>query len=420
MAGFRGSIRDFEIANAIYAGASITFYVADGNGVKTSTLATLYAAPTGATTRSNPQVLDAEGKFASPVYIATPVVGEVVGSVVGSHSTAAIAPRSVYRGNWATATIYNSGDTIRDSSNNNYLAAAADYTSGASVAADITAGNLVLVVDVAGLLQSAEDAMSAYLSAAVADAEAAQTGAETAQGAAEAAQTAAEEAQALAEAVASGYADATEYGFGVVEVADAAALQAYADLEPGVDVQAYDANLAAIAGAAWEEGDLVQRGASALDRLAKGTEGQILKMVAGVPAWADHEHLVWQSAIVRRPASAGPTTGELFVADGSISHAVAAVGNRIRVRGSLGRSVGSGSNDDDGQAIRLKVDGSTVQTMTDWSFTNAVLNTSFEFHYAPADTSSHTYEVSAQATNSTLYTKSANWFVVEEISAEAL
>jgi hypothetical protein len=91
MTAFRTSIPDFELANPIYAGATVSFYTVDGSGQATTTLATLYAGATGAQTASNPQTLDGEGKFSSPVYIAEPVIGTVVSLTVASHSTGVIA-----------------------------------------------------------------------------------------------------------------------------------------------------------------------------------------------------------------------------------------------------------------------------------------------------------------------------------------
>jgi len=89
MAIFRGTIPDFQLANPLYIGAQVSFFTVSG-GVATTTLATLYAAPTGATTMANPQTLDSEGKFVAPVYIEEPVIASVVGATVGSHTTGVI------------------------------------------------------------------------------------------------------------------------------------------------------------------------------------------------------------------------------------------------------------------------------------------------------------------------------------------
>jgi hypothetical protein len=55
----------------------------------------------------------------------------------------------------------------------------------------------------------------------------------------------------------------------------------------GTDVQAYNAALATIAGLSLVSGDILYAtGAGALTRLAKGTDGQVLKLASGVPSWA--------------------------------------------------------------------------------------------------------------------------------------
>lgn len=94
----RGTIPDFQLANPIYAGASVSFYTVDGSGVSTGVLATLYANPLSATTATNPQVLDADGKFAAPVYIDVSVIGVAVGPNVASHATGVISTASASQG----------------------------------------------------------------------------------------------------------------------------------------------------------------------------------------------------------------------------------------------------------------------------------------------------------------------------------
>jgi microcystin-dependent protein len=147
MAQLRSQIPDFQLANPRYVGATVTFYTVDGDGDKTATLATLYSGPLGSGTVANPQTLDGDGKFSSPVYIDEPVIGEVVGSSVGSHDTGIIAPRGTWKGDWVTLTRYISGDLIRDPATDSLYAATNDYVSGASVAADVLAGDLELVLD---------------------------------------------------------------------------------------------------------------------------------------------------------------------------------------------------------------------------------------------------------------------------------
>jgi hypothetical protein len=75
----RTSIPDFSVANKLYVNAVVTAYTVDSNGVKTTTKATLYAAPTGSTTLTNPQILDSYGKFKSPVYVGQRVILTISG-----------------------------------------------------------------------------------------------------------------------------------------------------------------------------------------------------------------------------------------------------------------------------------------------------------------------------------------------------
>src|SRR4029077_11795809 len=97
-----------------YVGATVSFFTVDATGHATLALATLFADPTSATTASNPQVLDSEGKFFAPVYIEVPVIAQVTGPNVPSHSTGVINPRGTWRGAWTTNTIYYATDFIQD------------------------------------------------------------------------------------------------------------------------------------------------------------------------------------------------------------------------------------------------------------------------------------------------------------------
>lgn len=144
---FRGAIPDFQLANPLYVGATVSFFTVDATGHKTTTLATLFADPTSAQTASNPQVLDSEGKFSSPVYIEVPVIAEVLGPNVPDHTTGVINPRGTWRGAWVTNTVYYATDFIQDPVSGNVYAAEFDYTSGATIAADIAAGDLLLIID---------------------------------------------------------------------------------------------------------------------------------------------------------------------------------------------------------------------------------------------------------------------------------
>jgi hypothetical protein len=84
-------------------------------------------------------------------------------------------------------------------------------------------------------------------------------------------------------------ADFTAAGRALVDDADAAAQRTTLGLAIGTNVQAYNANLASLAGITLAEGDLLYAtGANTLVKLAKGTAGQVLTMNGGAtaPSWA--------------------------------------------------------------------------------------------------------------------------------------
>lgn len=162
---FRRALPNFELANPIYIGASVFAYLVDANGVKTTTLATLYAGAKGTATVQNPVVCDAEGKFSTPVYFDQPVILTIVGSTVPSHDTGIVVPLGRWRGDWATGTLYATNDLIREAATKDIYVATALYTSGASVAADVTAGNLVVLLDFTDVETETEAAADAALAA---------------------------------------------------------------------------------------------------------------------------------------------------------------------------------------------------------------------------------------------------------------
>lgn len=153
---FRSVISDFQLANAIYTGAVVSFYTVDPEtGLRTTTLATLYAAPTGAKTAANPQTLDSEGKVVAPVYNEEPLIAEVVGPNVGSHTTGVISARGRWQGQYVSGTRYYVEDFITNpSAQHQVYIATQDFTAsnvgGHSDAqnfdADLTAGKLELEV----------------------------------------------------------------------------------------------------------------------------------------------------------------------------------------------------------------------------------------------------------------------------------
>lgn len=150
---FRASVRDFQLANPLYVGAEVRFFTVDVDGVKTTTLATLYANPTGSVQLLNPQTLDGDGKFAAPVYFEQPMVAEVIGATVGSGETGIIQPVGRWREEWATATLYLTNDFVLGpaspltSDSGDVFVCNQNFLSGATIAADIAAGLLVRVFD---------------------------------------------------------------------------------------------------------------------------------------------------------------------------------------------------------------------------------------------------------------------------------
>src|SRR5581483_8909654 len=108
MAYARSALSEFETANALYAGASVSFFTVDANGQITTTLAPLYADTVGASLLPNPQVLDSFGKFAVPVYIDQPVIGSITfpNDSIPSHNTGIITTPGRWRGPYATTTLY--------------------------------------------------------------------------------------------------------------------------------------------------------------------------------------------------------------------------------------------------------------------------------------------------------------------------
>lgn len=84
----RTVIQEFAIANIVYANAKVTAYKVDDDGNRTDDLATLYEDITGDGALENPQILDGEGKWLSPVYIDEPVILAIEGvGTVPDHET---------------------------------------------------------------------------------------------------------------------------------------------------------------------------------------------------------------------------------------------------------------------------------------------------------------------------------------------
>lgn len=93
MAFKRTLLSHFSLANPLYARATVTVYGVTAGGAKdTATKLTLYAAPTGSATLTNPQYLDSDGKWAQPVYVDAPAIMEITDLRVGSHDTGIVRP----------------------------------------------------------------------------------------------------------------------------------------------------------------------------------------------------------------------------------------------------------------------------------------------------------------------------------------
>lgn len=148
----RVKIPDFELANPIYVGATVTFYEANSNGEATATLASLYSTQTGTAQLSNPQKLGSNGKFSQPVYIDTAVIGQVENANgVADHSTGVIGraqelsgsvaydPPSISAGASEQTTVTVTGAVVSDFALGSFSAANVDI----DVRANVTAADTV-------------------------------------------------------------------------------------------------------------------------------------------------------------------------------------------------------------------------------------------------------------------------------------
>lgn len=152
---------DFALANPIYANARVYVYVADveNGGAATTTLATIYTTPTGATEEANPFRLDGDGKMLRPVYVGEPVIARVSGTDVPTHDTGVIGMIQRFRGEWAAGETYQIGDTIRDGAageNTDFLyICTTPHEATASFATDLAAEKWEIYLSTAeGLLQA--------------------------------------------------------------------------------------------------------------------------------------------------------------------------------------------------------------------------------------------------------------------------
>jgi len=147
----RYSIEDVVFSNPIYALATMTAWTLDDTGAKTATKATLYSAPTGVATATNPQILDSEGKLASPVYIEEPVILTMSGVAgVDDHDSGVISVIGTDRGQWQTATVYYPGDYLQagvDADSSGDLILVNQFHTSGDYATDLAAGKIAVFID---------------------------------------------------------------------------------------------------------------------------------------------------------------------------------------------------------------------------------------------------------------------------------
>jgi len=81
-------------------------------------------------------------------------------------------------------------------------------------------------------------------------------------------------------------ADLTSFGRSLIDDADASTARTTMGVAIGTNVQAYNARLADIAGITYAQGDIFYYDGTNLVKLAKGTDGQFLKIGTAIPEWA--------------------------------------------------------------------------------------------------------------------------------------
>jgi len=81
-------------------------------------------------------------------------------------------------------------------------------------------------------------------------------------------------------------ADLTSFGRSLIDDADASTARTTMGVAIGTNVQAYNARLADIAGITYAQGDIFYYDGTNLVKLAKGTDGQFLKIGTTIPEWA--------------------------------------------------------------------------------------------------------------------------------------
>jgi hypothetical protein len=155
----RVALADFALRNPLYGGATVTVFRVTAALERTTDLATVYSAPSGPALASNPQRLDSEGKWTSPVYVAEPVIMVVGSDIFDAHETGVVTAGGRWRGDWQAGTVYQPDDMARFASDI-YVCVAA-HTAGV-FAADFASAKWEVFVEA---LASAEDAANSAAAA---------------------------------------------------------------------------------------------------------------------------------------------------------------------------------------------------------------------------------------------------------------
>lgn len=152
----RTPVRIFQLGNAAYGGAQVSFFAVLADGSRDTTLITLYESNTGTNQRANPLTLDSNGKLPFSVWFDQPFIALTNGSAIGDHQTGVNMPNTYpWRGDWATGQTYLQGEVVRDGANggdtDSLYICTTDNTSG-TWATDVANGLWSLQIDVPALV----------------------------------------------------------------------------------------------------------------------------------------------------------------------------------------------------------------------------------------------------------------------------
>lgn len=151
----RVALTDFALKNPYYAGASCSVYEVNENLQQTGTLATIYAAPTGPTLRTNPMVLDSDGTFPNaPLYVEKPVILVVTPVAATAEALGVQGLVARWRGVWASGTLYYPGERFRHPSSPATYVVLVGHTSN-NFATDLSNGLFELEIDADSMAQAA-------------------------------------------------------------------------------------------------------------------------------------------------------------------------------------------------------------------------------------------------------------------------